>query len=507
MSLLVGLCPIIRKYLECTGDIMDFSSLVSKPLQKILLKKGKKALSTNPVKPLKKCKVDFLKEGSGDKYTVGYGKCVMLPDDIDNKKYYIAGYGENNPAKGVIDPQYAHAVWIDDNTGRGGVLFISLDIVGLLNKDVERIRNLLTDFTAKTGCRSINICSTHNHAGIDTMGIWGRLPFSGKNPAFMDILFSSTVKACQDAYDSRKDGELFLGTVQVPDMQEDIRTPIVYSKTLTRFRFVPSDGENEIWLLNFASHSESLQGCNHLVSADFPCYLRERIKDKSGADVVYTVGAIGGMISMDIPDEDKLRREHRLLESTRNIGYKLADYAISISNDTRLEAKVNFARKEFYIPADNTILTLACYIGLLEADKYADASLPKCLCLKSEISYFEIGGKKLLLLPCEIFPELVYGGFLGADESATGKGAEANPETLTQIAEDDEILVLGLANDELGYVVPPNDFILHPTAPYLENGKDKHGRRHYEETNSMGPETAFVIAENVKAIMEAIKES
>ena len=79
--------------------------------------------------------------------------------------------------------------------------------------------------------------------------------------------------------------------------------------------------------------------------------------------------------------------------------------------------------------------------------------------------------------------------------------------SVKQIAEDDEILVLGLANDELGYVVPPNDFILHPTAPYLENGKDMHGRRHYEETNSMGPETAFVIAENVKAIMEAIKES
>ena len=89
-------------------------------------------------------------------------------------------------------------------------------------------------------------------------------------------------------------------------MQEDIRTPIVYSKALTRFRFVPEDGSNEIWMLNFASHSESLQGCNHLVSADFPCYLREKIKKTVGADTLYTVGAIGGMISMDIPDEIKI---------------------------------------------------------------------------------------------------------------------------------------------------------------------------------------------------------
>ena len=484
---------------------MDFSSMISGPLQKFLLKKAKKTLVTNPAKPLPPTQVDFSKE-KGECFTVGFGKCVMLPEDIDKKKYYIAGYGENNPAKGVIDPQYAHAMWIDDNTGRGGVLFISLDIVGLLNKDVNRIRERLSCFSEKTGCRSINVCSTHNHAGIDTMGIWGKLPFSGKDPRFMDILFDAVVKACEDAFESRKNGDLYLGTVDVPDMQEDIRTPIVYSKTLTRFRFVPENGDNEIWMLNFASHSESLQGCNHLVSADFPCYLREKIKNHTNADVVYTVGAIGGMISMDIPDEDRLKKEHRLLESTRNIGYKLADYAISISNDIKLDACVNFVRKEFYAPADNTILTLACHIGLLEADKYADSKYPKHLCLKSEISYFEIGSKKLLLLPCEIFPELVFGGFLSAEESATGKGAEFNPKILAEIVNDDEILVFGLANDELGYVLPPNDFILHPTAPYLENGRDKHNRRHYEETNSMGPDMACIIADNVQLIMDELNK-
>ncbi len=484
---------------------MDFSSMISGPLQKFLLKKAKKTLVTNPAKPLPPMQVDFSEE-KGKCFTVGFGKCVILPDDIDKKKYYIAGYGENNPAKGVIDPQYAHAMWIDDNTGRGGVLFISLDIVGLLNKDVNRIREKLSCFSKKTGCRGINVCSTHNHAGIDTMGIWGKLPFSGKDPKFMDILFDAVVKACEDAFESRKNGDLYLGTIEVPDMQEDIRTPIVYSKTLTRFRFVPENGDNEIWMINFASHSESLQGCNHLVSADFPCYLREKIKNHTNADVVYTVGAIGGMISMDIPDEDRLRKEHRLLESTRNIGYKLADYAVSISNDIKLDACVNFARKEFYAPADNTILTLACHIGLLEADKYASADYPKHLCLKSEISYFEIGGKKLLLIPCEIFPELVFGGFLGPEESATGKGSEINPKILAEIVNDDEILVFGLANDELGYVLPPNDFILHPTAPYLENGRDKHNRRHYEETNSMGPDMAHIIADNVQLIIDELNK-
>lgn len=481
------------------------TSVVSKLLTGVIKTHGKMSLKSHPLEALKDTKVDFLSDAKAGKFTVGFGKEIMLPDDIDKKKYYIAGYGENNPARGVIDPQFAHAVWVDDNSGRGGVLLISLDIVGLLNKDVAKIRHMLADFSEMSGCRKIDVVSTHNHAGIDTMGIWGPLPFSGKDEKFMNILFDAVKKAAITAYQNKKDGDLFLGTVEVPDMQEDIRTPIVYSKTLTRFRFVPEDRSKETWILNFASHSESLQGCNHLVSADFPCYLRERIKTKTGADTLYTVGAIGGMISMDIPEEDKLRKEHRLIESTRNIGYKLADYAISIDNDEKLTPLVNFATKEFYSEVDNTVLTLACEIGLLNADKYATPDAPKFWKLKSEITYYEIGGKKILLLPCEIFPELVFGGALSAEESATGKGAEVNPALLCEIVGDEEILVMGLANDELGYVLPPNDFLLNAESPYLDRAIDKFGRRHYEETNSMGPNIAKEIAQAVEDIIKAIK--
>ena len=466
---------------------------------------GKACLKSKQAQPLEPVEVDFIDSAVSDKFTIGFHREIILPDDIENKKYYIAGYGENNPARGVIDPQYAHAVWIDDNSSRGGILLISLDVVGLLNKDVNKIRKMLKDFSKRTCCRYIGVMSTHNHAGIDTMGIWGRLPFSGKDEKFMDLLFAAVKKCAYEAYENRKNGDLYLGEIEVPDMQEDIRTPIVYSKTLTRFRFVPDDGTKETWMLNFASHSESLQGCNHLVSADFPCYLREKIRNTTGAETFYTVGAIGGMISMDIPEEKTLREEHRLIESTRNIGYRLADYAMSIDNDKKLEPLVNFACKEFYANVENPVLTIACDIGILTADKFTSKDAPNYWCLKSEITYFEIGGKKLLLLPGELFPELVFGGALSAEESGTGKGPEINPKLLCDIVDDEKILVFGLANDELGYILPPNDFILHKKSPYIENGRDMHDRRHYEETNSMGPKTAQVIADTVEEIVKAVK--
>ena len=478
---------------------MDLSALVSSALN------GINSLGTIPIaEPPEDGVFDYAPKAISDRFTAGFGKAVMIPDDVMKKTYFIAGYRENNPAKGVIDPQYAHALWLDDNSGRGGHLFISLDIVGLLNKDVCILKNALKAFIKTTGCRSVTVLCTHNHAGIDTMGIWGRLPRTGKNKKFMTILYNAAITASVAAFRDRRKGRLYLGRIEVPDMQEDIRTPEVYSKTLTRLRFVPDDGTREIYLLNFAAHSESLQGCNSLISADFPCYLREHIRAKTGAETFYCVGAIGGMISMKIEDEDRLRAENRLLESTRNIGCRLADYATAITDESELEPRISFIRQEFYCPVDNPVLTIASKIGILNAEPY---KLPYSNrnALKTELSYFEIGSLNILTLPCELFPELAYGGYLSAAESATGDPPEINPPPLTAVAEDEDLLIFGLANDELGYVIPPNDFMLNEAAPYLDKGIDRLGRRHYEETNSLGPETAGCIAEALARIMIRVK--
>ena len=179
---------------------------------------------------------------------------------------------------------------------------------------------------------------------------------------------------------------------------------------------------------------------------------------------------------------------------------------MAITEEKKLEPIINFASKDFVVEVDNTVLALACLVGLLDGKRYPDRSSEKNWILKTEVSYYEIGTKKLLLLPCELFPELAFGGALDSDASATGKGAEVNPPLLCDITGDKEILIFGLANDEIGYVLPPNDFILNEKSPYLENGRDKFDRRHYEETNSVGPKTAAAIAAAVSDLMELVKE-
>lgn len=486
---------------------MEIMDQVSNVLSRYLSHVGNIVLKKNPVGTLAEGKYDKLKSEPAASFITGFGKASILPVDWAKKKYYVAGYGENNPAVGVLDEPHVHALWVDDRSGRGAVLFISCDCVGILNKDIIKLRSAVKIALGDNYCRSVNIFCTHNHAGIDTMGIWGPLPLSGKDPKYMELIKKQMIKAAKLAVEDARESDVFYGTVQVPDMQEDIRLPHVYSKTLTRFRCVPKDGSREIWFLNFASHSESLQGCNSRISADFPQYLRNRIRIETGAETIYGVGAIGGMISMEIENEKAIREAgNDFAENTMKIGHKLGGYALQIEDEKQLTPVVDFIRQELFVPVENSVLSIAGRVHIIEADWYANAALPKKICLKTEMTYINFGGIPMLLIPCELFPELAFGGYLSEEESAEGKSPSVNPTPLTEIAGEKELLIFGLANDELGYVLPPNDFLLHPTQPYLEIPRDRLGRRHYEETNSLGPQTAQCLADCLASMMKKIKE-
>ena len=100
------------------------------------------------------------------------------------------------------------------------------------------------------------------------------------------------------------------------------------------------------------------------------------------------------------------------------------------------------------------------------------------------------------------------GRYLSASTAAAPE--RENPEPLAAIMtrrglSADSLLICGLANDELGYIVPPNDFLLHPTLPYINGNKVCQGRSHYEETNSVGPNMAYVMAGNFEALLASIQ--
>lgn len=442
---------------------------------------------------------------NGEKWTVGFAKEILTPDDVEKGTYYIAGYNTNNPAKSVLDDMYAKAVYLDDNSGRGGVVICAIDCVGISRKDINDIRKFVIESGKIPGIKSINICSTHSHSAIDTQGLWGKNFLSdGKNEEFMNSLKEKTANAIISAYNARKDGNLYFGTAEAGTLLTDTRTPDDFDSTLTRIRFAPSDGSEDTYIVNLACHAECLGARTTVVSADFPAYMeREIVTQTGGANVVFINGAIGGLITCEKLDE-VLRNFELGLEYVKEFGKDVGEIVMSINNETALSPAVNVKTEAIEISCDNTALILVRLLGVLNNDiaKDEDGNIS----IISEVSYMELGNKQIgiYMIPGELSPELESGNFLSAEASANK--TEVKYKSLSEMTQCEHNFVLGLCNDELGYIIPENDFYLHEWLPYFNNAVDESGRKHYEETNSLGPQAAGTILEAMDELISSVKE-
>ena len=320
----------------------------------------------------------------------------------------------------------------------------------------------------------------------------------------MERLKAKAAEAIIAAYESRKDGRLFYAVTETVDMHFDCRTPIAYDKNLTRIRFEAFDKSEEIHIVNFASHAELLGSKTKHISADFPAYMIKEIEaNNANTNAVFFNGAIGGMISAK-EIKKVYRNEIDCKAYTKDFGKELGKISNSLINETEIEPLINVKSAPIEIEASNFVLILARLLKVLNNDilRFTKKSTAY---ISSEVGYLELGKGRIgaFLVPGELFPELWNGEFLLPWESATGRRAKY--KILKEMCDCDHQFVMGLCNDELGYIIPDNDFLLHAKTPYIDNAKDVFGRSHYEETNSTGPNTARKILTEIDKLIASVK--
>ncbi len=441
----------------------------------------------------------------GSHFTCGFAKSIVTPADVSSKKYFIAGYDSNNPAEGVLDDMYARAVYLDDNTSRGGIIMCSVDAVGISRKDINDIRKLVIESNAVPCLKSINISATHSHSAIDTQGLWGEKIYkSGRNEEFMKALKEKTAEAIINAYKYRKDGKLFYSVIETEDMQFDCRTPDTYDRNLTKIRFEAFDKSEEICIVNFASHAELMGSKTKNVSADFPAYMIKEIEaNNPKTNAVFFNGAIGGMISAK--EIKKVYRNEIDCEAyTKQFGKELGMLVNSLNDETEIEPIINIKSSPVNISAENFVLILARLLKVLNNDISRNKKRNEAF-IYSEVGYLELGKKRIgmFLVPGELFPELWNGEFLTDKDSSNAVNAEY--KVLSQMTDCEHQFVVGLCNDELGYIIPDNDFILNEKLPYINSANDRLGRNHYEETNSTGRNTARTILNETEKLIKSVR--
>jgi len=363
----------------------------------------------------------------------------------------IAGHGFNKHSRAVLDDIWARVLYLDN--GREAAALVSLDLIGLSLPRVERIRQRIT----REHPESILIGCTHNHAGPDTLGLWGPallhlLPVrSGADPAYMDWLEEQVARAVVRSALHARPARLYAGSFTLPKgLIRNLREPADAPRE-ARFLWAADWDERTIAsLVVFGAHAESLQDKSRLLSADFPGVLYREADAALGGVTLFFSGPAGGMIEPandpDDPEPARLRFRERLGGALAGglIGEVLSGRVREIPG-----AELRLRNTTLDLPIqEGGLIDLARKLSLLD-DRPLYAGL-----LRAEMALLRIGPLSLLTLPGEATPEL---------------GRKLAGRLLAPIP-----MVLTVMMDELGY--------------FLTGRQWRDARFDYERSMSLGPE-------------------
>jgi hypothetical protein len=440
------------------------------------------------------------------KLYAGFGEADITPNLDDKKPVYLAGFGHNRKATGVHDPLMVRAVVLRHKQDK--IALACVDLVGLFHASVERVRARLRGFAY------ILVSSTHNHEGPDTLGLWGPSPLkTGLDQAYLQRVEDSIVTAIRQADAALCPVNASLGTARDAELVRDSRLPLVKHDELVAIRFEAAKRKPAGLVVQWNCHPETLDSKNTQISADFVAATVEYLKGKHRCPVVYLTGTVGGLMTslgVEVKDDRGQSLKDGTFEKTWRYGEmigKLADKALSQARPIRL-APLTVRAREVFLPLDNKLFVFGRKIGVLDrkaflwsgsADKAdpvkGDLPKDKRFCLRTELAWLRLGELDVAAIPGEIYPELVLGKVQDPpDRGADFPDAPIEPAIYKQLAGRHRMLV-GLANDEIGYIIPKRQWDERP--PYCYGRK----RPQYGEVNSLGPDTAPLLCEAFRELV------
>jgi hypothetical protein len=446
---------------------------------------------------------------AGASLRTGFGECDITPK-LDGKPVYIAGFGKNRKATGVHDPLLARAVVLGD--GKKKLALVSVDLVGLFQAPVQNVRKKLPDFDY------VLVSSTHNHEGPDTLGLWGPGPFqSGLDPAYLKKVEEGIVQAVKAADKAAKVASTRVGTARAPELLHDGREPYIKHDELVAIEFRdPKSKKITGLVVQWNCHPETLDSRNKLISADFVWATVAYLKKRYDCPVVYFTGTVGGLMTslhVEVTDDKGNKLADGTFEKTERYGRlvgQLADKALAKAEAVSL-TPLEFRSRHLFLPLDNPIYLIGWKLGVLDRQAYlwtgdpyhakpapADVAAKTPLCIKSEVAWLKFGDVEVAAIPGEIYPELVLDKVQDPpDPGADFPKAPIEPAIYKQLRAKHR-MILGLANDEIGYIIPKRQWDEKP--PFCYSRKTAQ----YGEANSLGPETAPILC---KAFQQLIKSN
>ena len=459
---------------------------------------------------------NFISEPQGDKvWSLGYGKASILPEDFGEKRYakgaylpYVYGNEMYKDDDGNYEDLMARVIVMNDGSGRGNVLFISVDAMGLANSDVRLIRAALKEIAEKNNIVSINVSCTHIHTGIDSQGVWTD-PLGcilnntltdnvkyGVPREFIESLIKGSVEAVEKALNDMTTGKMYYSSIDIEQYLFDRTAPISYDTNLYKLEFVPfNTNKTPTVVATFGCHPESASfdwnqdesdplNFDRKFTADFIWYT-EKLMNSAGFNFIFIQGNVSTVSSSRHFSNDELDGSAHFgaMRYGYEIGYVLLgmtmteseritlntmtgdklgveeyknneDYTVwydGLPTVNKVEVKpiLNVKSKQFTVQIENNLIALLGKTSV--ADNLVLKDMRNNYYTVSEVGYLEIGDNmKVYMSPRETFGELLFGG----------SGAKGFPMPTIREYTGEDIIIMDLMNDAAGYVANESNYVM-----------------------------------------------
>jgi len=216
---------------------------------------------------------------------------------------YLAGHFNSRQSTGIHDPLTATALVISGDGGQ--VALVGCDLIAMDPGVAARTRELIQEQTG-IGAESVMIWATHTHAG-PMMLPGGR---DSRDEQYIALLAHKLAGGVKMAQDRMADSELSVAVGHEDGIAFNRRYRMRDGSTATNpgvgnpdvvevagpidpdvgCLFVRRGGATRAVLVNYACHLDVLGNGNHLISADYPYYLRRTLAQVGLSDAVVLFG-------------------------------------------------------------------------------------------------------------------------------------------------------------------------------------------------------------------------
>jgi hypothetical protein len=424
---------------------------------------------------------------------------------------FLAGFGRNRRADAVLDPLFVRAVVV--RSGTQTVAIAGADVIGLFLPSVERIRGQLRDFN------TVIVSATHNHHGPDTMGLWGPSAVqSGVDLEYLGSLERAIATVIRRAADNVRPATARIGRVAAPELLNDTRPPIVKHDDLVVVEFRDANADRPLGaILQWNCHPETLDSRNTRISSDFVGPVCAALRTRRQCPIVYLSGSVGGLmttIRLEVRDSAGRRLDEGSPEKTQRYGELLAEAAeraLAAAVPVKL-APIHYHSVSLALPVDNPIYLLGRRLGVLDRAMERWTGDPRQpvtpatgidgerAAVRTELGWLRLGEVNVAVIPGEIYPELVLGRVVDPPEpGADFPDAPIEPAIYHSLPGPHR-MIIGLGNDELGYVIPKRQWDQKPPFTYGRSSAP------YGEINSLGPDTAPILCDAFSRLVKSVKK-